>query len=189
MKMKDERMESDVQSASSEPSVWSRPTPKDPIYDVISDYPAKKAGKMGTPRFLKKIGRNESKESVDSASRPESPFRRETKSFSAIMLRRSNSDRFKTNKVIPVPAAAVNAPTKTRQSVHRTPSVDKLDDRMERSVRLSSGQEEDESSSDDDDDEEESAVSPIQEGIYMYMCMQCTCMYIIHGVHMYRVCD
>jgi neuronal guanine nucleotide exchange factor len=161
VKIKDNRKESDVQPATSEPPVWSRPSPKDPIYDVISDVLVKKAGKMGSPRFLRKMVRNESRDSADSDTRPESPFRRETKSFSAIMLRRSNSDRFKKNKVMPVPTAATSSPTKARQSVHRTPSVDKLDDRMERSVKLTGAQDEDESSSDD----EETVVSPTQEGL------------------------
>ena len=170
VKIKDNRKESDVQPATSEPPVWSRPSPKDPIYDVISDVPVRKAGKMGSPRFLRKMVRNESRDSADSDTRPESPFRRETKSFSAIMLRRSNSDRFKKNKVMPVPTAATSSPTKARQSVHRTPSVDKLDDRMERSVKLTGAQDEDESSSDD----EETVVSPTQEGTCTYICT-CTC--------------
>ena len=145
---------------SSEWSVWSHTPPKNRIYDVISDVSANKAQKPNSSHILKKQTHNESKGSASSSNpvtRPESPFRRETKSFSSLMVRRSNSDRFKKNKLVPpIPIG------RARQIVHRTPSVDKLDDRMERSVRLSACQAEVESSS--DDEEEETVVSPIQQG-------------------------
>lgn len=160
----DEGNKSDAQSGSSENLAKIRHTPSaNRIYDEINDMPAEKPKKSKTPGFFSKLTRNDSKESVSTkaTTRPESPFRREAKSFSSIMLRRSNSDRFK-NKLSMVPTG--NAFVAAKTAVHRTPSVDKLDDRMERSVRMSAPQAEGESSS----DEEETALSPTQQGT-------CTC--------------
>lgn len=187
----DEGNRSDAQSGSSETSARIRhTTSKNRIYDEINDMPAEKAKKSRSPGFFSKLTRNDSKESVSTkgTGRPESPFRREAKSFSSIMLRRSNSDRFK-NKLSLVPTG--NAFVAAKTAVHRTPSVDKLDDRMERSVRMSAPQAEGESSSDD----EETALSPTQQGTCtgVYTCT-CTCakytqwqnMYMHAHVCMYR---
>ena len=156
----DEGIKSDTQSVSSECSVWSHTASKERVYDVISDK-TNRTKRSRSPSIFKRLTHSDSKEtdkSTGSVSSPESPFRRETKSFSSFMFRRSNSDRFKKNKIKPVVTG--KAFTMARQAVHRTPSVDKLDDRMERSVRLSA-EVEDESSS----DEEETSVSPTQQGI------------------------
>ena len=149
----------DTQSFSS-----GSPAPKNRVYDMIDDLVVNKATK--SPRFFKKLTRNESKELSGSFSdlrSSEASFRRETKSFSSYVFRRSNSDRFKKNKVTRLPTAGNVVPTTSHQTVHRTPSVDKLDDRMERSVRLSSPKMEGDSSS--DEEEEETASSPTQQGL------------------------
>lgn len=174
-------------SGSSENSTRIRPTlSKNRIYDEISDMPAEKSEKSKkskSPGFFSKLTRNDSKESVSTKAtgRAESPFRREAKSFSSIMLRRSNSDRFK-NKLSLVPTG--NAFVAAKTAVHRTPSVDKLDDRMERSVRMSAAKEEGESSSDD----EETAVSPTQQGTCTgRLNITCTCAKHTQWQNMYTI--
>jgi hypothetical protein len=153
---------SDTQSAS---SGCTSPSPKDRIYDVISEaVPGRKTGKARGAGFFRKMTRNDSKGS-DPDLRSDSTFRREAKSFSAFTFRRSNSDRFKKNKLpILVPTEENAFAAARRQTVHRTPSVDKLDDRMERSVKMSAPENEGDSSSDDESDEE-TVESPTQQGL------------------------
>ena len=167
-KSDDAGTKSDSQSVSSECS--ASPSPKDRIYDVISDAAStaaagKKPVKTRGAGFFRKMTRNDSKGS-DPELGSDSTFRREAKSFSAFTFRRSNSDRFKKNKLpIVVPTEGNAFAAARRQTVHRTPSVDKLDDRMERSVKMSAPQAEGDSSSDDEDDEE-TVQSPTQQGVY-----------------------
>jgi hypothetical protein len=154
---------SDTQSVS---SGCTSPAPKDRIYDAISDaVPGRKTGKKTRGAgFFRKMTRNDSKGS-DPDLRSDSTFRREAKSFSAFTFRRSNSDRFKKNKLpVLVPTEGNAIAAARRQAVHRTPSVDKLDDRMERSVKMSSPKNEGDSSSDDESDEE-TVESPTGQGL------------------------
>ena len=158
----DDGMKSDTQSASSTPSAWGHPPSKDRAYEMIDDLSAGKTSKPKSGGFFRRMTR---KSSVGSNPdlRSEPSFRRETKSFSTFMFRRSNSDRFKKCKLANAPNAGGSAFTVVRKSVRRTSSVDKLDDRMERSVNLSTPKVEGESSS---DEEEETALSPTQQGVY-----------------------
>ena len=164
----DSSPKSDSQSheSSENSAAWSRsPVPKEKVYDTIAA--GYKVGK--SPGLFRKIVRNDSKDSVRSSTSdmsPDTSFRRETKSFSSFMFRRSNSDRFKKNKLMNiVPTKVGNAFTMARQSLQRTPSVDKLDDRMERSVRQSVSKMEGESSSSDEDEDDETVViSPTHTG-------------------------
>ena len=159
----DEGARSDTQSVSSECSL--SPSSKDRIYDVVPDtasaspVSSRKTAKARASGFFRKITRNGLNQELkeDGAT-----CRREAKSFSTFTFRRSNSDRFNKNKLPTAVPVSGNASNVARQSVHRTPSVDKLDDRMERSVKVSSPQEEGDSSSDDED--EETVQSPTQQG-------------------------
>ena len=177
----DEGVKSDTQSVSSECSIWSQsPSSKDKVYDVVPDASctapndSKKSVKGKASGFFRKMTRTDLKSSNPDLNADSSTQKREAKSFSAFTFRRSNSDRFKKNK-LPIATPVVgNAVTMARRSVHRTPSVDKLDDRMERSVRLSNPEPEVDSSSDED---EETVESPTQQGLgalwFKFVCAGC----------------
>ena len=156
----EEGTKSDSQSVSSEYSVLSHQSPI--ISDTTNTAASSKTKSSGI--FKKKMIRKDSNDSIQSSNpdlSSEMSFRRETKSFSSFMFRRSNSDRFKKNKLLP-PTKAVgcgNAFNMARKSLHRTPSVDKLDDRMERSIRQSVPKMEGETSSSEDEEEDDEIIS------------------------------
>ena len=166
----------DTQSISSEGSAGSETPPKSAIYEVISDRVSGKMHKVPSPRLLKKLTNRKCITPTEDA-----PFRRETKSFSSFVFRRSNSDRFKKNKMTAMDPAVSS--TLTKQALHRTPSLDKLDDRMERSVRLSGPVDGDDSSS----DEEEAVLSPTEQGRGCITYCTCTCTCAVHYmyIHLY----
>lgn len=125
----------------------------DHVYDYISDWlvPTQKDHRETSP---KNPDTNFTKaRSTDHYEDVELDFsaRQETKS---LMFRRSNSDRFKKHKISTLDPIITDDITKER--LHRTPSLDKLNARID---RISSNAQE---SSDSDD--EDMVVSPIQQG-------------------------
>ena len=135
---------------------------EEPLYDIIGDgcpiaaLKNQKDKDRSPMRSLKKLFKARSAEESDRSS-PELPPR---KSFSSsLMYRRSSSDRFK-QKVSTLDAGLTNG--LSTNVLQRTPSLDKLDARMDRSLKGSLHNTDPLESSSDDD--EEVSTSPIERG-------------------------
>ena len=153
-----ESQRSDSQSVSSEGSGRGHTPLRDALYDEINDLsPGKPQRKSLNSKVLAKLHQRKEHRKC-STPLEDPPFRRETQRSVSFMFCRSSSDRFKKYKVMNVDPSFSS--TITRQALHRTPSLDRLDDRMERSVKMSAQSMDVEESSSD----EEASVSPSPQG-------------------------
>ena len=123
---------------------------------ALSLVPGPQQGGSGSGTSLQNQGTTENSESLDS------PVTSDTSASSSV-FRRSNSDRFKKHKVSASEVAVNGTTSMVHLMVHRTPSLDKLDDRMDRTLPRGTTLRNDSSSS-EDEEEESGIVSPVMHG-------------------------